>query len=80
LLNIRAVAVAEDWSVLAVADAFEQLMLYDPTTGEHLYTQSLQAVRVAGLVVSPDGGALAVYLLREGEADGVIQIWGRGQP
>jgi len=80
LLNIRAIAVSPDWRTLAIADVAGRLRLIDPSTGEQYYAQSLDAFRIQGLAISPDGAHLGVYLLREGEAGGRIQIWGRGLP
>ena len=80
LLNIRAIAVSADWRTLAIADAAEVLRLVDPSTGEQYYTQPLDAFQIRGLAISPDGALLGIYLLREGEDGGVIQIWGRALP
>jgi len=80
LLNIRAIAVSADWRTLAIADAAELLRLFDPSTGEPFFTQPLDAFQIRGLTVSPDGALLGVYLRREGEEGGWIQIWGRDLP
>ena len=80
LLNIRAMAVSPDWRTLAIADAAEVLRLIDPSTGEEYYAQPLDAFQIRGLAVSPDGAHLGVYVRREGEEGGWIQIWGRGLP
>ena len=80
LLNIRAIAVSSDWRTLAIADVAEVLRLFDPQTGAQYHTQPLEAFQIHGLAISPDGAHLAVYLLREGEEGGWIQIWGRGLP
>jgi hypothetical protein len=80
LLNIRAIAVSPDWRTLAIADVAEVLRLIDPSTGEQYHTQPLDAFRIQGLAISPNGAHLGVYLLREGDEGGWIQIWGRGLP
>jgi len=80
LLNIRAIAISPDWRTLAMADGAEILRLVDPITGEPFYSQQLEALQIHGLAISPDGTYLGVYLLREGEEGGWIQIWGRGLP
>ena len=80
LLNIRAIAVSLDWRTLAIADVAEVLRLIDPHTGAQYHTQPLEAFQIHGLAISPDGAHLAVYMLREGEEGGWIQIWGRGLP
>src|SRR3990172_1058958 len=80
LLNIRAIAVSADWRTLAVADAANVLRLVDPSTGEQYYTQPLEAFQIQGLAISPDGAYLGVYLRKEGESGGYIQIWGRQPP
>jgi len=80
LLNIRAIAVSPDWRTLAIADGAEVLRLIDPGTGEQYHSQPLEASQIQGLAISPDGAHLGVYLLREGENGGVIQIWGRELP
>jgi len=80
LLNVRAIAVSSDWRTLAIADVAEVVRLFDPHTGAQYHTQPLEAFQIHGLAISPDGAHLAVYLLREGEEGGWIQIWGRGLP
>lgn len=80
LLNIRASAISSDWRTLAIADASETLRLYDPVTGRLFHTQSVDALQIDGLTISPDGNLLAIYMLREGEEGGRIQVWGRQQP
>jgi hypothetical protein len=80
LLNIRAIAVSADWRTLAIADVADVLRLIDPGSGKQYYAQPMDASQIRGLAISPDGALLAVYLLRDGEDGGTIQIWGRGQP
>jgi WD40 repeat protein len=80
LLNVRATAISPDWRTLAVVDGDEVLRLIDTATGAQLYSQRLDALQVRGLAFSQDGSLLSVYELRENEAGGFIQIWGRGLP
>jgi WD40 repeat protein len=80
LLNIRALAMSPDWRTLAAVDASSTLRLFNPETGTQSYSQPLEAFRIEGLAISPDGDLLAVYLLREGEDGGRIQVWGRLLP
>ncbi len=80
LLNLRALAVSDDWRTLAVTDVNEQLHLLDPQTGAEFYSQPLQVFQVMGLSLAGDGSLLAVHARNEGSSQGTIQIWGRELP
>lgn len=80
MLNIRQLAVSDDWSTLALTDVSETLHLIDPQIGQQYYTQPLEAFRIMGLSLSPDGSLLAVHAASAGSAGGTIQVWGRELP